>query len=210
MKVEYITFDARAERTAYVARRFQQYLRGRILDVGCDQAVLRDLLPDAEYTGVDVSGRPDIELDLEKAEKLPFENGAFDCVICIDVLEHLDNLHRVFGELVRVTREYLVISLPNCWCGARKPIARGRGELGHYGLPVERPPDRHKWFFSLTQARDFLEGQASTSNITVVDVYATEKPRPLLVRVLRRLRYPKRERYLNRYSHTLWAVLQKK
>ncbi|MFH1144533.1 MAG: methyltransferase domain-containing protein [Candidatus Eisenbacteria bacterium] len=63
---------------------------------------LRDILGVASYVGVDIAGRPDIELNLEKAERLPFDDDAFDTVLCADVLEHLDNLHAIFDELVRV------------------------------------------------------------------------------------------------------------
>jgi len=30
---------------------------------------------------------------------LPTVEKKFDCVLCSDVLEHLDNLHHIFGEL---------------------------------------------------------------------------------------------------------------
>ena len=141
---------------------------------------------------------------------LPFDDESFDCVACLDVLEHLDNLHRVFAELVRTTRKYIVISLPNNWANARRPVERGAARIGHYGLPADAPEDRHKWFFSLSEAMDFIEGQKEKHPITVVAACATEKPRPLLVRSLRRLRYGRRERYLNRYAHTLWVVLEKR
>ena len=63
------------------------------LDVGCDEALLKTLLaPDIKYTGIDVAGKPDIVLNLEKIERLPFDDSTFDCVICSDVLEHLDKL----------------------------------------------------------------------------------------------------------------------
>ena len=65
-------------------------------------AALRDLLPRVRYTGIDLGGTPDITIDLERADRLPFDAAAFRCVVCSDVLEHLDNLHAVFGELLRV------------------------------------------------------------------------------------------------------------
>ena len=157
---------------------------------------------------MDVDGNPDLKLDLGKIERLPFEDGAFKCVICIDVLEHLDNLHVIFDEIVRVSREYAIISLPNCWSDARQPIGRGKGRIGHYGLPLQPPQDRHKWFFSLTEARQFLEGKAEGLGLKVEKMFITEKPRNSLVRLLRKIRYPG-FRYHNRYSRTLWVVLGK-
>jgi hypothetical protein len=38
---------------------------------------------------------------------------------------------------------------------------------------------------------------------------ATEKPKWALLRWCRRLRYLPQDRYLNRYCHTYWSVLEK-
>lgn len=213
--VEYVWFPERKNRSEYVARRFAPILNGRVLDVGCDRAYLKQLLaPHAstsrplDYVGIDISGTPDLTINLEKIDRLPFEDRSFDAVVCTDVLEHLDNFHQLFGELLRVTRGSAVISLPNCWSAARLPIARGRGSFAHYGLPLDRPQDRHKWFFSLTESIDFLEGHRKRGLFRNLTMHATEKPRPVPVRALRRLRYPEELHYLNRYAHTLWALLE--
>lgn len=207
MQIDQAHYTERRSRTEYLNGRFGGRLKGRVLDVGCDEAVLKDLRPDLEYTGVDIGGRPDIRLDLEAAERLPFDDDAFDAVVCCDVLEHLDNLHAMFDELLRVSRGVAVVSLPNCWFGARRPIARGRGGFGHYGLPVDRPVDRHKWFFSLSEGAAFVRARAERSGWRVEEDVAVEKPKAAIWRWLRRGRYPSRACYLNRYAHTLWVVL---
>jgi 2-polyprenyl-3-methyl-5-hydroxy-6-metoxy-1,4-benzoquinol methylase len=112
---------------------------------------------------------------LERIGQLPVADQRFDIVICSDVLEHLDNLHQTFAELVRVSRRYLLISLPNCWAVARQPIGRGTGSIGHYGLPPTPRHDRHKWFFSLTQARDFAVAEAAQHELSVVEMRVREK-----------------------------------
>ncbi len=209
MKVDYVWFKTRDARSRYIADTFRPYLSGSLLDVGCDKALLKNLLGCEEYTGVDMGGTPDITLNLEEADGLPFDDASFDSVVCSDVLEHLDNLHAMFLELVRVTRKYLIISLPNCWGGARRPIARGKGGFGHYGLPFDKPVDRHKWFFSLSEGEAFLIEQAKRCSLNVVDIRTTEKPRPGLLRAIRRLGNMQQMNYLNRYAHTLWIVLEK-
>jgi SAM-dependent methyltransferase len=201
-------FSHRLDRSHFIAGHLRKYVSGRVLDVGCDEAHLRSLVPGIEYTGIDVGGEPDLRVDLEAAERLPFGERAFDTVLCSDVLEHLDSLHRVFAELVRVTGRWLVISLPNNWTNARRPIERGKGSFAFYGLPAEKPQDRHKWFFGLTEARDFFYAQEKRFPIRVVECFANEKRRPAIVVALRRLRYPGL-RYLNRYAHTLWAVYER-
>lgn len=210
MKVDYVNFYKRQERTEYIFQKFQKYFGKKILDVGCDKAFLKTLITDIEYTGLDVSGDPDICMDLEKVDRLPFDDSSFDCVICADVLEHLDNLHLIFSELLRVTRCYVVISWPNNWVNARVPIRRGKGSFKHYGLPAERPFDRHKWFFNLSEARHFVREQVrKNSNIQLIEERLAEKPKFFFFRLLRHLRYPNQEYYLNRYAHTVWTVLQR-
>lgn len=210
MNVEYVTFSERSERSKYIATRFKDYLLGKVLDVGCDKAVLKGLIKDIEYIGVDIGGTPDIQINLDKVDRLPFEDGYFNTTVCSDVLEHLDNLHLIFGEIVRVSNRYVIISLPNNWANARKPIGRGTGSFSHYGLPPSRPVDRHKWFFGLSEAINFMKEQEKQYPLNIRELIVNEKPRPVATRIARRLRYPDQERYLNRYSHTVWAVYEKR
>jgi hypothetical protein len=206
--LEQATFRERAERSAFVAHRFAAYLGESVLDVGCHDAPLRDLLHGVRYVGVDIVGKPDIVVNLDTREPLPFGDGSFRTVVCIEVLEHLDHLHHVFDELVRVSSENVIVSLPNCWRDARRPIERGRGRFAHYGLPQEAPADRHKWFFSYAEARDFIVARAGRDGLRVVEMFGTEQHRSALVRAARRIRYPG-PRYFNRYVQTVWAVMRK-
>jgi SAM-dependent methyltransferase len=208
LQTEYVHFPSRESRSRYVAKRFQRYFSDSLLDVGCFEAPLRNILEGAEYTGIDVAGKPDIRLNLEGCTNLPFASDKFQCVICVDVLEHLDNLHLIFDEIVRVSGRYIIISLPNCWRDARRPIERGTGKFAHSGLPVDPPMDRHKWFFNYTQAKEFLKKQSQKKCLRIVEMFATEKPKPWLVRSFRKLLY-QGEKYRNRYTQTVWVVYEK-
>ena len=208
LAMEFATFEERRDRSAFVARRFADYLRDSVLDVGCCDAPLRSVLGAERYVGLDIAGTPDIVVDLDSTPSLPFGDGAFASVICIEVLEHLDNLHHVFDELVRVAARHVIVSLPNCWRDARRPIGRGKGRFAHYGLPAARPADRHKWFFGYTEARDFLIASAQRHALEMVELFGTQPHRDALTRAWRRLRYPG-ERYHNRYAQTVWAVMRK-
>ncbi len=205
-----IAFEERSDRVRFLERTFHGIVRGRVLDVGCDVRHLKQLRPDLDYIGIDVGGQPDLTIDLEATERLPFGDRDFDLVICSEVLEHLDALHRVFAELVRVSRSKILISLPNCWTAARKPLSRGKGSIGHYGLPLRRPPDRHKWFFSLTEARAFCQSMAEQHGLSVIETRISEKPRPAVVRFLRHMRHPVADRYDNLFAHTYWVVFERK
>jgi SAM-dependent methyltransferase len=209
MQTELAYFAERQDRPRFIGKRFARALAGSVLDVGCDRAALRDLIGAERYTGIDVSREADVHQDLMQDGELPFNDGSCDAVVCLDVLEHLENLHQLFGELIRVSRRHIVVSLPNNWCGARRRLSRGHGSIAHYGLPLDPPIDRHRWFFGLTEAHEFLEGMACRHGLDVEELVALEAPRAALLRGLRHIRYPKRERYLNRYAHTLICVYRK-
>ena len=211
METAYARFDARQDRPRFLSRLYGRYLEGSVLDVGCDKAVLREFVGAERYTGIDRSPEADLNHDLMADGRLPFEDGSFDTVVCTDVLEHLENLHQIFDELVRVARRHLLITLPNNWNSARQRLRRGKGAIAHYGLPLEPPPDRHRWFFSLGEAEEFFRGQLGRfPELSVAELCALEKPRPSLVRAARRLAHPEQGRYLNLFAHTLVCVYEKR
>ena len=205
---EFVSFATRQDRPSYMSRRFAKILSGRVLDVGCDKAVLRDFVGAADYVGLDRSPEADIHHDLQQGGALPFADDSFDTVVCTDVLEHLDNLHAVFGEILRVGHRHALISLPNNWNAARLRLRRGKGSFKHYGLPLDPPADRHRWFFSFEEARFFFEEQARRHDIQIAELVVLEKPRHLLLRGLRRILYPRFAGYLNLYTHTLVCVYE--
>jgi SAM-dependent methyltransferase len=205
----FVQFRARRERPLFLGARHAALLTGSVLDVGCDEAVLRGLCGARRYVGVDRSAQADLRLDLARVKRLPFEDQSFDTVVCWDVLEHLEHPQALFAELARVAHRDVLVSLPNPWNAARKQLRRGRGTIEHYGLPLELPPDRHRWFFSLAEAEDFLGALAARHALQIVELLVLEKPRPRLVRAWRRLLHPARSHYDNLYAHTLSAHLRR-
>lgn len=197
------SFQVREDRTQWVHERFKHlWVGGNVLDVGCYEAPMRKMIGADRYTGVDFVGNPDIRLNLEHIQRLPFEDSSFNSVMCIEVLEHLNNLHDLATEFFRVSQKNVLISLPNAWRDARVKIERGKGNIAHYGLPLARPDDRHKWFFNADDAVAFLE--ALTPPGWRSKIFVSEPQRNPLVRLLRGLRYSERA-YVNRYAQTVWA-----
>ncbi|WP_082647704.1 class I SAM-dependent methyltransferase [Lysobacter antibioticus] len=83
---------------------------GRVLDVGAgDRWIAAHLGSRSEYIALDypATGRdlyrakPDVFAD---AANLPFADGTFDAVICLEVLEHVRNPQGVLDEIGRVLR----------------------------------------------------------------------------------------------------------
>lgn len=104
------------------ARRFIEHYGltsgARVLDVGCAKGFLlfdlQRLCPGLEVTGLDVSqyaidnAKPEVKSRLLQgtATALPFETGAFDLVVSISTLSHLDRAGCVeaLREITRVSR----------------------------------------------------------------------------------------------------------
>ncbi|MFW5641255.1 MAG: bifunctional 2-polyprenyl-6-hydroxyphenol methylase/3-demethylubiquinol 3-O-methyltransferase UbiG [Roseicyclus sp.] len=94
--------------------------RGRaVLDLGCAGGFMAEALDDrgARVTGIDpaagavaaaaahaADARREIRYDVGVGEALPYGDGAFDAVVCVDVLEHVEDLVRVLAEVARVLR----------------------------------------------------------------------------------------------------------
>jgi len=90
-----------------VLERLGILLRGRrVLDIGCGRGYLAEAVgPDGRYTGLDlVPNRAGFPLVLGDAADLPFGDGAFDVVCCIDAFEHFPEPSRATAEFYRVLK----------------------------------------------------------------------------------------------------------
>lgn len=176
-----LKYTSRQDKMKYVYDKYKDILQTSVLDVGADQCLLKNELPQtAVYTGIGLgcSCADLVKVDLEK-EKIPFEDDSFDTVVCLDVLEHLDNIHAVFTDIFRVASKYVLISLPNPYWGFLDFLKNGKymgraKDMKFYGLIGEPESDRHKWFFSYSNAVDFVEYNAQRNNFRVIDFQYSE------------------------------------
>ncbi|MGQ9625475.1 MAG: class I SAM-dependent methyltransferase [Anaerolineae bacterium] len=201
----------RETRLESVARTFAPLLQGTVLDVGCDERYLKQFLSrDVKYIGVDLWGKPDVVVNLEHG--LPFKERSFDTVVCFDVLEHLENIHIIFDELCRVTRNYVIIGLPNVASLKFRLefLLQGRLPTGKYGLPAMRPKDRHRWLFSLDEAHQFVHTRGREQGMAVLsEVMVYVKPETILGMLYRLLGRLLGQKYAKLFSFSYWVVLQK-
>jgi SAM-dependent methyltransferase len=125
----------------------------RALDLGCGDGRLATELDAGELTAADVSAvaldrarrrLPHARLvELEPDAPLPLEDGAFDLVLCAEVLEHVRDVQLLLSEIRRVLRPGGTLALTT---------------PAH--LPVGRRPDPlspHIRFFTRRSLRTLLD-----------------------------------------------------
>lgn len=88
----------------------------QVLEIGIGNKVVSDSL---EKEGIEVQTM-DIDKELKpniagSAENILLKNGSVDLILCAEVLEHLPfkKFEQCLGELKRVTKKYVVLSLPH-------------------------------------------------------------------------------------------------
>ena len=90
-----------------------------VLDLGCAGGFMAEALArkGAQVAGIDPAKDAilaaaahaqavglDIRYDVGVGEALPYNAGHFDAVVCVDVLQHVQDLDKVMSEVVRVLR----------------------------------------------------------------------------------------------------------
>lgn len=84
-------------------------LSGRVLDVGCGRRPYEVWTNKAEggvteYIGLDVAPGPGVHIVVGPEDRWPIEDGSIDCVVCTQVLEHVEHRPHFLSELARVMR----------------------------------------------------------------------------------------------------------
>jgi hypothetical protein len=214
-------YTNRASKAEYVWRKYSPLLSRRVLDVGADQCHLRPFVREAggHYEGVGFGPTVDHEINLEKSG-LPYGDRTFETVACLDTLEHLEAAHKILDELCRVADRYIIISLPNPWKDfwntlRSKDYAPGV-PIKYYGFPVQPPEDRHRWFFSESEANSFVTQRAEPNGFAVRQ-FDAEASRSLWMtglagsaqRWVFRRYFRKDIEQLGLTSGTLWWVLER-
>ena len=102
-----------------------------VLDVGCGEGntieFLRKKNPELKFEGVDI-----MESSLENARKINpgihfrnldifnshYRENSFDMVLCMEVLEHLEEPEKLVERIKSISKKYCIISVPNepFWC----------------------------------------------------------------------------------------------
>lgn len=126
----------------------------KVLDIACGDGLLLSALAQKGVfaSGVDISEEGvkkcrekglDVSVVDVSTENLPFADGTFDTVIMLDVLEHVYAPETLLQEAVRVSKKYIIISVPNFnSLPARLQVLRG-------SVPENNRPNKgHVYWFN--------------------------------------------------------------
>jgi len=97
-----------------------------ILDAGCGEGFTMNKLKEnglgkkiegIEYEQAAITfGKelfPNLIIKQGSIYSLPYKDSFFDLIICTEVLEHLEDPTKAIREILRVSRKYLIIGVPN-------------------------------------------------------------------------------------------------
>ncbi|MFC2153912.1 class I SAM-dependent methyltransferase [Candidatus Altiarchaeota archaeon] len=153
-----------------------------VLELGCGEAHILDLIKNGKTIGVDISSEA-IQRAKEKkrrnkniilvqgdVEQTPFPENHFKKIICTEVIEHVSNPEKLIDEIVRITRDdaCIMFSIPNESVINR--IKKIVGMTGLYNILLRNVPRRmdEEWHltpFTLPLFRDIILGKLGIEDV---------------------------------------------
>lgn len=112
--------DPHMEERAGIVRTLLPVEAKTVIDVGCGNGILeRRLAPETLAIGLDPAVEALRAFDLPRVcgrgEALPFRSSSADAVLCLEVLEHLQDVAaaQTAREIARVTRRWILVATPD-------------------------------------------------------------------------------------------------
>lgn len=142
----------------------------RVLDVGCRNCEAREIFDHhVNYQGNDLfqneSGSVTYVGDILAME---FDRQ-YDCVMALDIIEHVDQPHALMEKLIGLTENYLLVSLPNVFDLTHKfQFVFGNTLGGKYKFGLEDSLDRHRWVMNYDEIQAFLAHYAKKHSMQLV------------------------------------------
>jgi SAM-dependent methyltransferase len=145
-----------------------QYIRGKVLDIGCGNKPYRSIINYTEYIGVDVDSSPHLHQNFDKVYDglyLPFEDNSFDSIICTEVIEHCINPDLLFLEMKRVLKQggFAFVTAPMC--------------IEHHEIPNDLRRLTYYGMLHLAESNGFkvnyIEDRGNIYSVLVSNIYST-------------------------------------
>jgi len=147
-------------------------MSGYVIIIGCgSQEEMGIINKKCEGVGIDIS-----EMAIKKSRKkyrgfsycisdatqLPFRGNSFDCIVCSEVIEHIEDNEKLFSEVRRILRNggIFIVTTPNwfSWYGLlrkiaekalRKPFTSGNQPIDNWATPYSLKKKLMKYGFDI-------------------------------------------------------------
>lgn len=145
---------------------------GTVLDLGCGDGLFLQMLKDKNIYGVGLDFSEEavkkcqvkgIEAKIGDITKppLPFADNSFDYLVMLDVLEHLYFPETLLAEAVRVSKQYIVIGVPNF------NAFKARLQMLFGGIPESNQSKKgHVFWFNYKVLKEML----ARNGLQIVDI----------------------------------------
>lgn len=143
-----------------------QHDKYKVLDAGCgegftlnklSQNKIGEKLEGIEFSkdAVEIGKKLHPYLSLKQGDiyKLPYKDNSFDLVLSTEVLEHLKEPEKALKELIRVSKKYILLSVPNEPWFRIANFLRGKN-ITRWGNDIE-----HVNHWSKRHFREFVRGE---------------------------------------------------
>lgn len=149
----------------------------RVLEVGCNEGwVAKAIQEERGFDVVAVDNRDQaigqtmeyfgIRAIKADANKLPFEDASFDCVVGGEILEHLPNPGIGLSEMFRVSRGHVILTLPigRYWNDELTHAWQINGSMVEHERGEKMAFFKHTFVFEFRKIRD-LNGEGQYVNV---------------------------------------------
>lgn len=210
-------YESREDRNRWASSVIRSYPGSRLLNLGGGgkRHLGKHLGAQWDVHEVDITGDCDTLLNLDEIDRLPFDDNSFDTSCAFEVLEHLEQFHLLVDEMFRVTRSTILLSLPNAFVEARQVLRNHRPydnplENGvyskFYGLPLEKPGDRHRWWLTFEDIVRFFV-HLESRRACRIEFYIPHLEPTTTRKIIRRLAGDRV--FLNLFCSNVWIKLDK-
>lgn len=177
-----------------------------ILDIGCRDKILKKFLKkDSKYQGIDFKDSDEI-LGHNLENGIPYRDNSFDIVFALDVLEHVENIHFLFKEILRVTNSEAIIALPNIYYWKlRLRFLKGKNISDKYIFSSKIVLDRHRWITSYDSAVSFVNKNSNGYEVTIKKGFYQYKSN-----FLRYIDMSFSDKFPNLFTYVVFFHIQKK
>lgn len=148
-----------------------------ILEIGCGEGFVLDYLakrnPDLDLIGVDLNkeavgmasrvSASVIKYVCADGRNIPFRDNSFDLVILSEVLEHVEGPEHILESAIRVSKSYLLATVP------LEPYFQGVADALH-GLKLAHDPD-HVNFWTKSKFKRWLNHYTPILHYEICDLY---------------------------------------